>query len=47
MSIGLILITTACYLGVAVSEGTKGNWAMTTVFIGYALANFGLIAAIY
>jgi hypothetical protein len=46
MSAALLLAVTAAYAGIACSEAIKGNWSMTTVFAGYALANVGLIAAL-
>lgn len=46
MSIWLLAIVTAIYLGVAYNEFMIGNWPMTIVFVAYAVANIGLILAI-
>ena len=43
VSAPLIGIVTLIYLGVAVSEWWAGRNGMTVVFVGYALANLGLI----
>jgi len=43
MSSGLMTVVTALYLGVVVAELRAGNIAMATVFVGYSLANLGLI----
>ena len=45
MSTTLILVVTACYAGIAVSEAWKRNWGMSVVFLGYVLANLGLLAS--
>lgn len=44
MSSTLIGIVTVIYLGVAASEILKGGYPMAVVFVGYAVANLGLIA---
>lgn len=43
MSAGLIGIVTIIYLGVAASEYQNGSKGMCITFIGYSLANLGLI----
>lgn len=42
MGAGLIALTGAIYLYVAVEQGHKGNWGMMIAYIGYAFANIGL-----
>lgn len=39
----LIAIVTIIYLGVAVTEFIAGRHGMSICFVGYALANLGLI----
>jgi hypothetical protein len=46
MSVWLLLITTACYIGAALAEARNGHYPMALVFTGYTIANFGLIAAL-
>lgn len=46
MSTGLILLVTACYLGVAINEARGGNMPMAVVFAGYSLANVGFIMGV-
>lgn len=36
---------TLLYIGQATAFCVSGNWPMATVFVAYALANIGLIAA--
>lgn len=43
MSASLIAIVTVIYLGVAVTEFIADRPGMSVVFVGYALANLGLI----
>lgn len=43
MSATLIAIVTLIYLGVALSEWRQDHAGMAVVFLGYALANLGLI----
>jgi hypothetical protein len=43
MSAPLIGIVTLIYLGVAISEWTSGRRGMAIVFVGYSVANIGLI----
>ena len=43
MSPPLIIIVTLIYLGVAVSEYSNGRKGLAIMFVGYALANIGLI----
>lgn len=43
MSATLIGITTVIYLGVAVSYFVDGRMGMGGTFVGYAIANVGLI----
>ncbi len=43
MSVGLIVLVTLCYVGVALAESWKGNYGMGIVFAGYSVANIGLI----
>jgi len=45
MSVGLIGLVTFIYLGVAVSELTSKNYGMALCFLGYSLANVGLMWA--
>lgn len=44
LSQALIVVPGLCYLGVCVAEGLRGNWAMSVVYAGYAMANVGLYA---
>lgn len=46
MSAALIGLVTVIYLGVAVSEFANGRHGMGLCFIGYTVANVGLIMAI-
>lgn len=45
MSALLIALVTFIYSGVAISYWLNDNKAMSLVFIGYAIANIGLIIA--
>lgn len=42
----LITIVTLIYIGVAVSEGLKGNLPMTIIFAGYSFANAGFLMGV-
>jgi hypothetical protein len=44
LSQALIAVPMICYLGTAINEATRGNWAMASVFVCYAGANVGLLA---
>jgi hypothetical protein len=43
VSVFLVWIVTVLYLGTAVSLFLEGNKHMSLVFLGYALANVGII----
>lgn len=42
----LLFIVTVIYGIVAIDQFFKGNPAMATVYIGYTLANFGLMVVV-
>jgi hypothetical protein len=44
VSVTLVSLVTAAYVGVAINEAWRRNWPDSTIFAGYAFANFGLIA---
>ena len=44
MTAWLIALPMACYLLASVSYGIQGNWPLSIVYFGYALANVGLLA---
>jgi ABC-type proline/glycine betaine transport system permease subunit len=44
VSVTLVSLVTAAYVGVAINEGWRRNWSDFTIFGGYAFANLGLIA---
>lgn len=39
-------LTGVIYVYIAVEQGLKGHWPMSTVYAGYALANVGLYLAV-
>jgi hypothetical protein len=43
MSFPLVLITTLCYIGVAVSQVSKGDYPMALVWTGYTVGNLGFM----
>jgi len=45
MSITLIAIVTLIYMGVFVSEAFNQSLGMAVVYLGYSIANLGLIMA--
>jgi len=42
MSAWLIIVTGLIYAYISVEQGSKGNWAMSIVYAGYAFSNVGL-----
>jgi hypothetical protein len=46
VSAGLVAFVGMIYLAIAIEQGYKGNWPMCIVFVGYALANVGMLAAV-
>jgi len=46
MSIWLVIFVTLCYVGVAIDQGIKGNIATCIMFVGYAIANCGIMGAL-
>ena len=40
----MLCLVTAIYFYVGVAFAFSGNWPMAVVYVGYAVANFGLIA---
>ena len=44
MSELLLLIVTLIYAGISISEFINGHGAMSIVFVGYTIANLGLMA---
>lgn len=46
MSATLIGLVTVIYLGVAISEFWGGKYGMSLCFVGYSVANIGLVMAI-
>ena len=47
MSPMLLWIVSMIYMGVALSEGLKGNWPMVIIFTSYAVANIAFIYAVH
>jgi len=45
MSVTLILVVTVIYIGVSISEIFNHNLGTSVMFLGYAIANFGIIMA--
>lgn len=45
MSTGLVLIVTALYGTIAVTQAAKGSWGFALMWASYAMANVGLIWA--
>lgn len=43
MSVLLIALTGIAYAGVAIDQSIKGNVPMALVYVGYALANVGML----
>lgn len=43
MSIGLVVLVTACYVGVSAEQFWRGDGAMGLIFLGYSIANLGFI----
>jgi hypothetical protein len=43
MTFALILVPTICYGLAAALYGAKGNWPLTVVYLGYSVANVGLL----
>jgi hypothetical protein len=43
----LIAIPMACYIGVAMNEGYRGNYPGAITFTGYAIGNIGLMWSIW
>jgi hypothetical protein len=46
MSAWLVAFVGLIYLAVAVEQAYKGSWSMCIVFVGYALANAGMLVAV-
>ena len=47
MSTTLIIIVTALYVGVAISEAHAGRTGLSIMFAGYAFANMGVLWTIW
>ena len=45
MSVWLLWIVGACYVGTAIDLYLRGQGGLALAFASYAIANFGLIAA--
>ena len=43
MSTTLVILVTLAYLFTAIDQGLKGNYNITIMFTGYAIANLGII----
>jgi hypothetical protein len=43
MSTWLVLLVTFIYAYVSIEQFTKGDLSLATVYLGYTIANFGLI----
>lgn len=43
MSLPLLILVTLCYFGIGIDQLFHSNYSMSLVWIGYALANCGLM----
>lgn len=46
MSMWLVLIVTFIYAWVSIDQYIKGDLSLATVYLGYTIANFGLIMVV-
>lgn len=44
LSFVFVLIPTICYGGASIVYGMQRNWPMSVVYLGYMVANLGLLA---
>ena len=46
MGLPLLILVTLMYSAISLSEFIKGNGGNGVIFLGYTIANFGLMAAL-